>query len=193
MSRRWIGPVLIALMVAFALAIYGRLPEQVPTHFDFSGRPDDWMNRFPGAFGLPAITAGIYLLLFALRRIDPRRAHYARFEETYWIILNVLALGSPTHPIEPAEHQAYVSTYRWADFYGQQHVTFAPLFGHQYSHSWIAFRGIRDAYMRDKGSDYVETARRATGSQRVWRQRRRRHSPARGPGRRSPVRPFRGT
>ena len=92
MSRRWIGPALIALMVAFALAVYGRLPEQIPTHFDFSGRPDDWTNRFPGAFVLPAITAGIYLLLFALRRIDPRRAHYARFEPTYWIILNVLSL-----------------------------------------------------------------------------------------------------
>jgi uncharacterized membrane protein len=92
MNKRWIGPVLIGLMVAFALAVYGRLPEQVPTHFDLSGKPDDWMDRFPGAFLVPAITAGIYLLLFALRRIDPRREHYARFEDTYWVILNVLAL-----------------------------------------------------------------------------------------------------
>jgi len=92
MNKRWIGPVLIALMVGFALAVYGRLPEQVPTHFDLSGKPDDWMDRFPGAFLLPAITAGIYLLLFALRRIDPRREHYERFEDTYWAILNLLAL-----------------------------------------------------------------------------------------------------
>lgn len=92
MSRRWIGPVLIALMVAFALAVYGRLPEQVPTHFGLSGEPDDWTDRFPGAFLMPAIAAGIYLLLFALRRIDPRRRHYERFEETWWVILNVLAL-----------------------------------------------------------------------------------------------------
>ena len=60
------------------------------------------------------------------------------------------------------------STYRWADFYGQQHVNFAPLFGHQYSHIWIDFRGIRDAYMRDKGIDYFENARRATYSQRAY-------------------------
>ena len=64
MNRRWIGPVVIALMVAFALAVYGRLPEQVPTHFDLSGEPDDWMDRLPGAFLLPAIAAGVYLLLF---------------------------------------------------------------------------------------------------------------------------------
>ena len=92
MNRRWIGPALIVLMVAFAVAVYGRLPERVPTHFNLAGEPDDWMARFPGAFLLPAITAGIYLLLFALRRIDPRRRHYERFEETWWVILNVLAL-----------------------------------------------------------------------------------------------------
>ena len=92
MNRRWLGPVLIASMVALALAVYGRLPAQIPTHFDLAGNPDDWTDRFPGAFLMPAITAGVYLLLFALRRIDPRRDHYERFEETYWIILNVIAL-----------------------------------------------------------------------------------------------------
>jgi uncharacterized membrane protein len=92
MNRRWIGPVTIALMVAFALAVYGRLPEQIPTHFDLSGEPDDWTARFPGAFLMPALAAGVYLLLFALRRIDPRRAHYQRFEKTYWVILNVIAI-----------------------------------------------------------------------------------------------------
>ena len=92
MSKRWIGPVLIVLMVGFALAVYGRLPEQVPTHFDLSGEPDDWMDRFPGAFLLPAIAAGIYVLLFALRQIDPRREHYRRFKGTWWVVLNVIAL-----------------------------------------------------------------------------------------------------
>jgi uncharacterized membrane protein len=92
MNRRWIGPVVIALMVAFALAVYGRLPEQIPTHFDLSGEPDDWTDRFPGAFVMPAMAVGVYLLLFALRRIDPRRAHYDRFEGTYWVILNVIAI-----------------------------------------------------------------------------------------------------
>ncbi|HET6363328.1 MAG TPA: DUF1648 domain-containing protein [Gemmatimonadota bacterium] len=92
MSRRWIGPVLIGLMVVFALAVYGRLPEQVPTHFGFSGEPDGWTPRFPGAFLMPLMAAGVYLLLFVLRRIDPRGANYSRFEETWWVFLNVIAL-----------------------------------------------------------------------------------------------------
>ncbi len=92
MSRRWIGPVLIGLMIAFALAVYGRLPEQVPTHFGLSGEPDGWTPRLPGAFLMPLLAAGVYLLLIVLRRIDPRGANYSRFEETWWVFLNVIAL-----------------------------------------------------------------------------------------------------
>jgi hypothetical protein len=84
------------------------------------------------------------------------------------MILYVLALGSPTHPIDPADWEAWTSTYRWGSFYGQEHVNFAPLFGHQYSHIWIDFRGIQDAYMRGKGIDYFENSRRATLSQRAY-------------------------
>jgi hypothetical protein len=84
------------------------------------------------------------------------------------MILYILALGSPTHAVEPAAWDDWTKNYQWRDFYGQQHVNFAPLFGHQYSHTWVDFRGIRDAYMRTKGIDYYENSRRATISQRLY-------------------------
>ena len=84
------------------------------------------------------------------------------------MILYVLALGSPTHPVAPEAWREWTSTYRWETFYGQQHVGFAPLFGHQYSHVWIDFRGIQDAYMQEKGIDYFENSRRATYAQRSY-------------------------
>lgn len=84
------------------------------------------------------------------------------------LILNILALGSPTHPVGIDSWNAYTSTYKWADFYGQQHLNFAPLFGHQYSHVWIDFRGINDAFTVTKGTDYFENSRRATYSQRAY-------------------------
>lgn len=84
------------------------------------------------------------------------------------MFLYVLALGSPTFPISPAAWNAYTSTYHWGDFYGQPHVNFAPLFGHQYSHVFIDFRGIQDKYMRDRGLDYFENSRRATYAQRAY-------------------------
>jgi hypothetical protein len=84
------------------------------------------------------------------------------------MILYVLALGSPTHPIPPAAWNVWTSTYQWRDFYGQPHVNFAPLFGHQYSQLFIDFRGIQDAYMRGRGIDYFENSRRATLAQRAY-------------------------
>lgn len=45
-------------------------------------------------------------------------------------------------------------------------MNFSPLFGHQYSHMWIDFAGIKDAFMRSKpGLDYFENSRRATLAQ----------------------------
>ena len=84
------------------------------------------------------------------------------------MIVYVLAFGSPTHPIGPEAWTHWTNTYHWASFYGQTHVNFAPLFGHQYSHIWIDFRGIKDEYMRGKGIDYFENSRRATISQRQY-------------------------
>lgn len=84
------------------------------------------------------------------------------------MLLYVLALGSPTFPIDPAAWDAWTSTYRWGEFYGQAHVGFAPLFGHQYSHVWIDFRGIQDRYLRARGLDYFENSRRATYAQRAY-------------------------
>jgi hypothetical protein len=84
------------------------------------------------------------------------------------MLVYLLALGSPTHPIEPDAWQAWTSTYHWGTFQGQEHLLFPPLFGHQYSHLWVDYRGIRDAFMRGKGIDYFENSRRATLAQRAW-------------------------
>ena len=84
------------------------------------------------------------------------------------MILEVLALGSPTHPVDPSAWTAYQSTFQWGTFYGQPHIQFAPLFGHQFSHLWIDFRGIQDDYARAHNIDYFENSRRATIAQRAY-------------------------
>ena len=80
----------------------------------------------------------------------------------------ILALGSPTHPVGDSAWDEWTKSYKWATFYGQEHLVFAPLFGHQYTHMFIDFRGIQDAYMRAHGVDYFENSRRATLAQRAY-------------------------
>lgn len=84
------------------------------------------------------------------------------------MILYILALGSPTHPLSGNSWKKWTSTYTWATFYGYPGVQFGPLFGHQYSQMFIDFRGIQDAYMREKGSDYFKNATNATLAQRAY-------------------------
>ena len=84
------------------------------------------------------------------------------------MVLIIMAMGSPTHPIDSNAWATWCATYPWNTFYGQENVQFDPLFGHQYSHVWIDFRGIQDEYMRAKGIDYFENSRRATLSNRAY-------------------------
>jgi hypothetical protein len=83
-------------------------------------------------------------------------------------ILYMLALGSPTHTIPAESWDAWTKTYQWSSYQGQEHLNFGPLFGHQYSHMFIDFKGIQDAYMREKGIDYFENSRRATYANRQY-------------------------
>jgi hypothetical protein len=78
------------------------------------------------------------------------------------LLLYMLGLGSPTHPLPEESYAAWASTYRWEHAYGYEYLYAGPLFTHQLSHVWIDFRGIQDAFMRDKGIDYFENSRRAT-------------------------------
>lgn len=90
------------------------------------------------------------------------------YNEAMLVVL--LALGSPTHSVDDSAWAAWTDSYRgaWGRFMGYQHLSFAPLFGHQYSHVWIDFRGIRDATMRAFGIDYFENSRRAAYAQRAY-------------------------
>ena len=78
------------------------------------------------------------------------------------LLLYVLGLGSPTHPLPPESYRAYCSTYQWKRLYGRDLLYSGPLFTHQLSHMWIDFRGIRDEFMRMHDTDYFENSRQAT-------------------------------
>ncbi len=84
------------------------------------------------------------------------------------MVLLIMALGSPTHPIPDNAWEGWTSTYEWGNFQGFEFLQFSPLFGHQYSHMYIDFRDIHDSYMDEKGIDYFENSRRATLANRSY-------------------------
>ena len=87
------------------------------------------------------------------------------------MIIYLLALGSPTHPVEPAAWGAWQRDFdrTWGLNHGSQpHLGYPAMFVHQYPHVWIDFRSIQDGYMRARGIDYFENSRRATYAQRDY-------------------------
>ena len=76
--------------------------------------------------------------------------------------LYLLAIGSPTRPIDPACWDAWSRpTIRYAGF---EYISAAdPLFVHQYSHAWFDFR-----YKRDKYADYFANSITATRAHRAF-------------------------
>ena len=72
--------------------------------------------------------------------IDARWNHYCEL-----MMLYLLAIGSPTHPLDPAAWDAWSRpTMTYAGFTYISSTD--PLFVHQYSHAWFDFRNKRDKY-----------------------------------------------
>jgi hypothetical protein len=95
-------------------------------------------------------------------------ANWVGFDEGMFV--NILALGSPTHPAPASLWEQWTAPYPkfWRGEGPTRRIAFAPLFGHQYSHIFIDFRGIRDRVMRQAGFDYFENSRRETYANRAY-------------------------
>lgn len=87
----------------------------------------------------------------------------------YWdsynelIILQMLAIGSPTHPVPP---EAWDAWFRNEDIYHGKKIIYAhsgSLFTYQYSHAYIDFR-----LLNDRGINYFENSRNATVANREY-------------------------
>lgn len=92
MSRRWLGPAVLGAMWVYALAAFGRLPAEIPTHWDLRGVADGWMPRFPGAFALPAVGTFVWALTAFQSRFDPHGEEVERSTPTRMLIAEIVVV-----------------------------------------------------------------------------------------------------
>ncbi len=81
------------------------------------------------------------------------------------LILYLLAMGSPQHPIPPDSWDKWAATYQWGTYYGY-HVLIhppGPLFAHQFPQAWVDFRCKKDKY-----ANYFWNSRNATLANRAY-------------------------
>lgn len=87
-------PLLLVLLGAlvYGMYIYPSLPEKVPSHWNIRGEVDSWSSPLWGAFGIPLMNLGLYLLFLVIPRIDPNKVKYAHFVGVFNAFRYVLLL-----------------------------------------------------------------------------------------------------
>ena len=93
------------------------------------------------------------------------------FSGAYWtgyceaMIIYDLGLGSSTYLLASPAWGVWTNGYSWITNFGESYIFFPPLFTYEYSHCWIDFRHVADAYMNKHNSTYWENSRRAALAQ----------------------------
>lgn len=90
LKQDWLILMLIILGFALGAYFYPTLPDRVPIHWNASGEINGYGSKLFGAFGLPSINLGTYLMYLALPYIDPKKKNYANFQSTYQFLKYLL-------------------------------------------------------------------------------------------------------
>jgi len=82
------------IVVAFLLSTiaYPYLPEMVASHWNTRGEVDGYLPRFWGAFLIPLLMVGLYLLFLAIPRIDPLKENIMQFIRYYYGFIVVMLI-----------------------------------------------------------------------------------------------------
>ena len=88
------------LPILFSLAVYDRLPDQVATHFNFSGEADGYSPKAFAVIGLPAFMAVFNLIVQAALKFDPKHQNHpsALITVVKWLfpVLSIVMVGATT-------------------------------------------------------------------------------------------------
>jgi Predicted integral membrane protein len=90
--RKWIPLLIVVAAIVASAAVYQRLPETIPTHWDMDGQPNGWSSRAFGAWFTPVLLLGMWALVRILPAIDPKGANYAKFGGAFEAIIESLML-----------------------------------------------------------------------------------------------------
>lgn len=78
----------LIILLSFGISVwaYPHLPARVPSHWNAAGQVNGYTNALGGAFLMPAITLGSWLLFLIIPHVDPRKANYQQMSKVFWLI-----------------------------------------------------------------------------------------------------------
>lgn len=96
--KKWILPLgLIVTAVVISISVYGRMPDQIPIHWNAYGEPDNYASKPIALFLLPAFMLVTLLIVKLIPIIDPRRENLKKNIKdidtvNFFIILTLFAI-----------------------------------------------------------------------------------------------------
>lgn len=115
----WLIWIIIAVPFLFIAYFWDKFPDQIATHFDMDGKPNDYSSKVTGLILFPGINILMYFIFIVLPKIDPSRKNYGLFQDKFKIIRVLLhALLSFITMVTVFYSLGYSFNLSFAIFYG---------------------------------------------------------------------------
>ncbi len=87
---------IIIILISFAVGVYfyPQFPDKMASHWNIQGEVDGYISKFWGAFLMPIVSLGLFLLFLLIPRIDPLKRNIEKFRKYFdtFIVLIILFL-----------------------------------------------------------------------------------------------------
>ena len=90
LKNDWLIWIIILTPYLFVAYFWNKFPDQIATHFDMDGKPNDYSSKVAGLLLFPGINILMYFLFIILPKIDPSRKNYGLFQDKFKIIRMLL-------------------------------------------------------------------------------------------------------
>ena len=75
--------------IALTLALYDKLPAQVPIHFDLNGEPDNYSSKAVAGFLFPCLLAAFNLFVHFIMNADPKKQNANKIIKLVYCIIDI--------------------------------------------------------------------------------------------------------
>jgi len=97
-KKLWLPLAICAAALLFSALLYSRMPDRIPTHWNWKGEIDGWGDKHWAAWMMPGMMVGMLLLFQALPWLSPKQFEIDSFRKVYdFIIVLMMLLFASLH------------------------------------------------------------------------------------------------
>ncbi len=84
---------ILLIIIAFieSISVYHKLPNQIASHWNLQGQVDGYSGKFSGAFFVPILMLGLYILFIIMPKIDPKK-NISKFMDIYNLFITIFLI-----------------------------------------------------------------------------------------------------